>query len=459
MIGIVVSRDDSASVHVGERLLELGDWERTTDDSRPDAEGGGDVYRTEGFELRSFDALHIDLESAADPFAAPDYLVFVSRHAGDTGALLTAHVTGNFGHAEYGGEGYTVARAPPNAHATVVAALREHAPDGYDVGMECTHHGPTGVPVPSMFVELGSGEAQWDDPAGARAVARAVLDLRGVAPHRERQLVGFGGGHYAPRFERVVAETDWAVGHVAADWCLADMGDPDAHRDVVAQAFERSGATHALVEGDHPALVAVLEDLGYRVVSETWLRESSGVPLAFVRAAEDALGPVEAGLRFGEPAAGYGGDFEVLALPETFVAAVERVDRERALAVVREHALAYETEERGNRLGDRALVADAAAREALVEGLTDLLVAGYDSVEPEDGAVVVREEAFDPEKAATLGVSEGPAYGELARGRPVEVGSREITPEMVRSEESERLKLPKPVRRASDEGTTEGKDN
>lgn len=459
MIGIVVSRDDRASEHIGEHLLDLADWTRTDDDTRPDAAGGGAVYRTDGFELRSFDALHIELETAADPFDDPDYLVFVSRHAGDTGALLTAHVTGNFGPAEYGGESYTVARAPPNAHAAVVSALREHAPEGYDVGMECTHHGPTDLPVPSMFVELGSGDAQWDDPEGARAVARAVLDLRGVPSHGDRQLVGFGGGHYVPRFERVVRKSDWAVGHIAADWCLADLGDPRNHRDVIDQAFERSRADHALVEGDHPDLVAVIEDIGYRIVSETWVRESSGVPLDFVRRAEDALCGVDEGLRFGEPAAGYDWDFEVVALPEAFVAAVERIDRERALDVVATHALAYDTEERGNRLGRRALLPGEAARESMVEELTAILTEGYDAVESEEGAVVVHEEMFDPGKAETFGVSEGPAYGKLARGEPVVVQGREITPEMVRSGETERLKLPKPVRRASDTGTTQGKDN
>lgn len=91
MIGIVVSRADSASVHIGEHLLELADWDERTDGDRPDADGGGTVFSRDGFELREFDDLHIDLDDPAEAFDADlDLVVVVSRHAGETGALLTA---------------------------------------------------------------------------------------------------------------------------------------------------------------------------------------------------------------------------------------------------------------------------------------------------------------------------------------------------------------------------------
>jgi len=67
VIAIVVSRADSASEHIGEHLLDLGDWERR-DDPSPDADGGGTYYRTDGFELREFDDLHIYLDDPAAAF-------------------------------------------------------------------------------------------------------------------------------------------------------------------------------------------------------------------------------------------------------------------------------------------------------------------------------------------------------------------------------------------------------
>ncbi|MYL17550.1 hypothetical protein GLW36_12975 [Halorubrum terrestre] len=457
MIAIVVSRADSASAHIGERLLEVGDWETREDGSRPDADGGGTYYRTDGFELREFDDLHIRL---SDPTAAfdcdPEFLAFVSRHSGETGELLTAHVTGNFGGAEYGGDPESLARAAPGAEKRVVEALARHAPDGYDVGIECTHHGPTDVAVPSLFVELGSDEPQWEDPEAARAVARAVLDLRGTGADLSdsseappRHVVGFGGGHYAPRFTRIVRETEWAVGHVGADWALADLGAPDANRDVIEAAFERSRAERAVIDGDRPDLAAVVEELGYRVVSETWVREVGDAPLPLVEHLEAEIGPVDEGLRFGavaldgdvigdsDPAdvgaEAVGDAVRVRDLPADLLARAQGLDADAAREAVESVAVAFDTEQGGTRAAGRvafATVPEAPGYADLVEGLAEVLETGYDAVEvaPDRNAVVARETAFDPALAAERGVPEGPAFGRLADGEPVDVDGETVEP-------------------------------
>lgn len=480
MIAIVVSRADSASEHIGERLLEIGDWTSHEDETRPDAAGGGTYYRTDGFELREFDELHIDLSDpaaafggggdgdgtdgvdAADATDDPALLVFVSRHSGNTGPLLTAHVTGNFGPAEYGGEPRTLARAAPGAMSRVVDAMATHAPDGYDVGIECTHHGPTDTSVPSLFAELGSDEPQWRDPEGARAVARAVLALEGTGPDmhgidgRNRHVVGFGGGHYAPRFTRIVRETDWTVGHVGADWALAEMGSPDANRDVIEQAFERSRADRAVIEGDRPDLVEAIRDLGYQVVSETWVRAVDDRPLALVERLEEAIEPVDEGLRFGsvdapveETSGGNPGGavdaadaVTVRDLPDELLARAQGIDAEAARAPVESNAVAFGTEQAGTRAaGSVALAADDAAPgyADLVADLVAVLEAGYDEVVVDDDAVIARETAFDPALAADRGVPEGPAFGRLASGQSVDVDGETIDPEAVSTRREERF--------------------
>ncbi|REA05673.1 hypothetical protein DEQ92_05195 [Haloferax sp. Atlit-6N] len=432
MIGIVVSRADSASVHIGEHLLELADWDERTDGDRPDADGGGTVFSRDGFELREFDDRHIDLDDPAEAFDADlDLLVVVSRHAGETGALLTAHFTGNFGPADYGGEPGRFARACPNAQRAVVEALRERAPDDYEVGIEATHHGPTEPTVPSMFVELGSGEAQWGDPEGARAVAAAVLDIEGVAPDADRQLVGFGGGHYAPRFERVLRETDWRVGHIAADWQLKAMGAPENNRDVLRRAFEASAADLALVDGDRDDLAAALEAEGFRVVSETWVRETAGVALDRVSALEADVTTVEEGLRFG--ARIDADDYEVVSLPDGLLGEAQGIDLDAALDAVRETTVAFHTTEGGARAVGRAAVAGDGYDE-LVSRLCDVLREKYDSVVRDDGAVTATVRAFDPAAAREFGVPEGPAFGKLSAGQPVEVDGETVAPEDVSKE-------------------------
>jgi len=462
MLGIVVSRADEASVHIGEHLLDLGDWTRREDDSLPDGEGGGAVYETDGAQLREFEELHLDLERPAAAFEDPSLLAFASRHSGETGPLLTAHHTGNFGPADHGGDRNAVARACPNAHARVLDALAAHAPEGYEVGMECTHHGPTDVGAPSMFVEVGSSEPQWADPDAARAVARAILDLRGVAPDRpptgrggrdqetdgdrtRRHLVGIGGGHYAPRFERITRETDWAVGHVAADWGLEalDAGNDAETRAVLDAAFAESRAVYALSDGSHPDVEATIDALGYRVVSETWVRETAGVDLAFVGAIEAAVRPVDDGLRFGDAATDLDGvpEFTVRSLPGALLDEVRGIDREAARRALAGTSLAFGTDQGGTRPTGPVVLGAGTDRSRVVERLLPILRQRYDSVERDGDAVVASEKAFDPELARTLGVPEGPAFGRLADGQAVEVDGRTIPPEAVREERERRFPI------------------
>ena len=439
MLAIVVSRADSASGHIGDHLLDVESWTEREDDRRSDAEGGGTYYRTRGAELRTFDDLHLHLDGAAAAFDDPDLLAFASRHSGETGPLLTAHATGNFGPAEYGGGAGSLARAAPNALRAVRRSFDEHAPDGYDVGIECTHHGPSTVGCPSLFVELGSGDEEWADPTGAEAVARSILALRGVAPTDYRTVVGFGGGHYAPRFDRVLAETDWRVGHVAADWALEAMGDPRGSKAVVGKAFAMSGTEFALVDGDRPRLESVIEELGFETVSETWLRETTDVPLELVERVEHELVPVEAGLRLGGSAEGYDDGVVADELPAELLEAANGVDRAAVLEAVDERAVAYETVEGGSLVAGPVALAEADDRRALVEALAAVLESKYDAVEVREGEVHAVREAFDPALAREAGIEEGPAFGRLADGRPVEVDGETVAPGEVRSARERRF--------------------
>ncbi len=452
MLAVVVSRADEASMRIGEALREVGDLERTEDDSLPAEAGGGTVHRTDRLELRTVADRHLDLVRPAEAFDDPDLLVFASKHAGETGPLLTAHHTGNYGPADHGGSDYALARACPNAHARVLDALSTHAPNAYEVGMEATHHGPTDVGAPSMFVEVGSGPEEWADPAAAEAVARAILDLRGVAPVSStptaaaapaRHLVGFGGGHYAPRFERLTRETNWAVGHVAPDWGLDAMCDASAPpaRAVIEAAFEHSEARYALLDGDHPDVAETVADLGYAVVTETWLRETDGVRLDVVERLEAEVAPVAEGLRFGTPAVGADGGDRVVSPPPDLLAAANDVDASAVRAGVADRALAFVTAENGTRLAGPVVLPESTASDAVIEVLVAVLRTGYDEVRREDDVVEARRDRFDPDRAADLGVPEGPAFGRLASGTPVEVDGREIDPASVHVEEVDRFEL------------------
>ncbi len=430
MIGIVVSRADRASEHIGEHLLELASWEQS----------GPGVYTRPGFELREFEELHLDIDQVAERFSDPDYVVFASRHSGETGPLLSAHYTGNFGEADYGGNPGELSEPTPRALAHVLDHLEAAAPAGYDVAMECTHHGPTDHGAPGMFVELGSGPDQWDDPAGARAVATAILSLEGVEPFGNRTLVAFGGNHYAPRPTRIIAETEFGVGHVAANWGLEALGDPAEKTALLKTMFQASDAECAIVEGEHPKVRSAISELGYRVVSETWVRETSGFDPDLVAAVEADLGTIESGVRFGSvhPA---DRRFEVCDLPTELLAECHGIDAEATVGAVSKHVIAYQSEENGNRVGERCAIPAAEDYETIVHSLIGVLEDGYEAVEYDGATVVAERSAFDPSAAASMGVPEGPQFGRLAAGETVTVDGKTVEPEDVHVTEIRRFEV------------------
>lgn len=431
MLGIVVSRADSASIHIGDQIRAIADFTPLEDGDNPDAAGGGTFYRAGGIELREFEDLHIRLEHPAQAFDDLSLLLFVSRHSGETGPLLTAHHTGNIGPAEYGGVPNQVTRAAPRALTATLESFSDHAPNGYEAGLECTHHGPSDVGAPSLFVEVGSDEPQWSDPEAAAAVARTVLDLRDQQPQDERSFVGFGGGHYVPRFGRIVEQTDWNVGHIVSDWAIQAAGTiPDR---LLTQLFERSNAELAVIDGDYPGLADRIGDHGYRVVSESWLRETTGVLRQTVDRLETALEPIAAGLRFGDPARTRDEPppVEILDPPADLLMDANGIDADRVRRAFRESAVAFETAEAGNRVTGRVAVADRAAWSRIEEAIIELLRERYADVTVEDAHIVVTERAFDPDRARELGVDPGPAFGRLADGQSVTVGSEEVSAEAV----------------------------
>jgi len=434
VLGVVVSHADTASVSIGEHLRSTGDWEPVQDPATP-AGRGVTGYRRPGITVREFEEWHLELEGVAAAFEDPSLIVFASRHSGETGPLLSTHFTGNFGPAEYGGDPNDLAPAAPNAAHHLLGVLDDVAPTGYDVTLECTHHGPTDVGAPSLFVEIGSDESQWTDAAPAAAVADAIRSLPGVEPHTDRTVVTVGEGHYAPRATRIARETDWAVGHILPDWAIDDL-DPA----VLDQLFTRSGATRAVATDAPASVVDQIERAGYTVVTETWVRETTGVPLDRVTTLESRVCPVADGLRFGDRA-GTTGEVLVRDLPAAVLEAALGVDVGATRAAVAETTAAFVTTEGGSRVDGRVAVPADTGLDPVIEAVIAVLETGYETVARDPDAVVVTDTVFDPAAARDHGVPEGPKFGRLAAGESVTVDGETVTPEMVTTRRTRRLPL------------------
>lgn len=161
------------------------------------------------------------------------YIVFVSRHSSQGGRPgLHCHVTGNWtSEVFWGGKPEEVSFASPQLLRAALLALQEARGEfnleSHALSLEVTHHGPTGLGVPSVFMELGSEETAWKDETGGLALAKAVQRVVSTfqLPEREVRRLGFGGNHYAARFTKEVLRSDFTLGHMVPKHVLDQTRD------------------------------------------------------------------------------------------------------------------------------------------------------------------------------------------------------------------------------------------
>jgi D-aminoacyl-tRNA deacylase len=157
-----------------------------------------------------------------------EVFIFCSRHRAESAKpSLLVHSTGNLGpEALFGGNPYEVSISAPSLVAAALKRLAleqvERNLDDFDVSLEVTHHGPTSMQVPLVFVELGSTEEYWVHKEGARAVAAAIMDCT-KEPIQTESVIGFGGTHYASKFNKLVLEKGYKVGHIAPKYSINEM--------------------------------------------------------------------------------------------------------------------------------------------------------------------------------------------------------------------------------------------
>jgi D-aminoacyl-tRNA deacylase len=164
-----------------------------------------------------------------DQFFNPQAYIFLSTHRAESGIpALTAHTTGNFSsNAEVGGNGRELGRADPALLKNYLRALGSRRDDvkGYEITMEATHHGPTSLLKPVMFVELGATEKEWKDKNAARVVAEALMKSLTEKEIWSKVALGFGGTHYPRKFTDMSVESDIAFSFVAPKHSLEHIDE------------------------------------------------------------------------------------------------------------------------------------------------------------------------------------------------------------------------------------------
>ena len=164
----------------------------------------------------------------------PDFLIFASRHTSKAArpAFLT-HVTGNWsGEAEFGGEPNELCIASAlllkAGYITLLKNSKKQSLLDFSIDMEVTHHGPTNLNKPLIFMELGSTKKEWSIKEAGKFVANSIintiktyLDLK----KESNQIIGlgFGGTHYAPNFQRLIKENNIALSFICPKYYIQDL--------------------------------------------------------------------------------------------------------------------------------------------------------------------------------------------------------------------------------------------
>ena len=220
---IVFSSNDLAGKNIAGHLIASG----FSPSAPVKSSGGGlEAWEKDGIRLVQVPArLATECDFlATNPVSRTDLIVFASRHRSESGApCLTVHATGNYGQkAEYGGRPGELALTSAKALACAYRFLEKNKTPGFEPYIEATHHGPTTLPAPSIFVEVGSTENEWIMDAPAKAVAGAILHAcRNYAKEKGTVAIGFGGTHYAAKFAKNAGE--YSFSHIAPKYAIDDI--------------------------------------------------------------------------------------------------------------------------------------------------------------------------------------------------------------------------------------------
>ncbi len=148
----------------------------------------------------------------------PDIIIFASRHSSKSGKpSLLVHSTGNWsGDLRFGGGkkklSYTSATMIKAGFFSLLEAAKGKKVTNFSIDIEVTHHGPTRLNRPLIFMELGSKLSEWHHNEGGIVVADAIIESlvksKDLQDDGSQKVgIGFGGTHYAPQFRKLLLDS------------------------------------------------------------------------------------------------------------------------------------------------------------------------------------------------------------------------------------------------------------
>ncbi len=195
-----------------------------------------DFYKFDKFDLAliSESLLHADwLDSKFNA----DYYICLSKHSSERNIpALTSHFTGNFNNAEYGGKSGELGYAYPSLQKEYMQNLylKRDKLKRYEIVIEATHHGPTSINKPLLFVEIGSSIEEWNDINAISIVCDTLItSLSNIKS--SKASIGIGSTHYPLKFNKILQEESYSFGHIAPKYVLSYLD-----HNIIEQMLNRS---------------------------------------------------------------------------------------------------------------------------------------------------------------------------------------------------------------------------
>ncbi len=166
----------------------------------------------------------------------PNAIIFASRHTSKTARpAILIHTTGNWNDdVTFGGSPYELSKTSALLQKAGFYCLKDHLQKDtltdFNFDMEVTHHGPTNLDIPLVYMELGSSKNEWILSKAGKLVGNAIIDT--IFKYLLYQLdenikvgLGFGGTHYAPNFNKIMGLSAVALSFICPKYYIQDLNN------------------------------------------------------------------------------------------------------------------------------------------------------------------------------------------------------------------------------------------
>ncbi|MEM4347778.1 MAG: D-aminoacyl-tRNA deacylase [Candidatus Altiarchaeota archaeon] len=212
---VIFSRSDIAGENIGKILVDKYKFNEVNEK----------LHRKDDLLLMQIDS---EIMYLTEFNLKPEVCIVASKHSSESKMpCLTLHSTGNFSIAELGGNSKELGISPALYISTALKNLKKNSTHvECEICLEATHHGPTQLDFPIMFIEVGSSLNEWKNLNLCEIIADTIYETLTEKPEKKDVAIGFGGGHYCRKFSQI---ENFALGHICAKYNLCNVDGKIIH--------------------------------------------------------------------------------------------------------------------------------------------------------------------------------------------------------------------------------------